>query len=155
MHITRWGEYGILCSLYLAREQNIGKSVHAQSICDEHGIPLQYAQQILHRLKKGGIIKSVRGPHGGYLLSRPAAEITLKDILNAAEGSTFEVVCDVNPIKEHLCSSSDHVCSLKNVWRELKVIIDSALEKKSLADLLIDNKIQSTNIDKDLVRINS
>ena len=76
---------------------------------------------------------SVRGPGGGYKLSREAAAISLKDILYAAEGNTFEIICDSNTIP---CYKYDSNCVLQPVWRELKRKVDDVLESKSLASLV-------------------
>ncbi|NLF25682.1 MAG: Fe-S cluster assembly transcriptional regulator IscR, partial [Deltaproteobacteria bacterium] len=65
MRITKWGEYGILCCLYLARHGS-EHSVGALELSRERHIPLQYTQQILQRLRRGGVIESLRGPGGGY-----------------------------------------------------------------------------------------
>ncbi len=133
MRITRWGEYGLLCCLYLARKSD-DTAVGATEIAEDQGIPVQYAQQILHRLKKGGIIKSVRGPHGGYKLLKPPKDITLKDILYAAEGRTFEIICDTDPIRPGVCDLKLD-CGLKSVWQELKVAIDDLLASHSLSSV--------------------
>ena len=135
MHVTKWGELGILCCMHLAQlksEQPVG----AQDIADNLGIPLQYAQQILHRLKKGGVISSARGPHGGYRLSTKAEDVSLKDILYAAEGDTFEVICDTNPIHGEKCAEITSPCGLQSVWRELKVAVDTLLAGRSLASVI-------------------
>ena len=144
MRITRWGEYGILCCLYLAQrgsEQPVG----AAEIAKTQSIPIKYAQQILHRLRKGGVIKSVRGPHGGFLLSKQAAQISLKDILYAAEGNTFQVICDEDPLSHHLCQSKEN-CGLHDVWCHLKESIDEVLSQRSLASLM--NGCSPTTQDK-------
>ena len=133
MRVTRWGEFGILCCLFLA-ENRSSTPVGASEIADTQGIPLQYAQQILHRLKKGGIIKSARGPKGGYTLSRPPEETNLKDILYAAEGDTFEVICETNPISSERCVEGTS-CGLRPVWTELKQAVDTLLESKTLASI--------------------
>ncbi|MCI5066648.1 Rrf2 family transcriptional regulator [bacterium] len=146
MRITKWGEYGILCSLFLAAFQGRGtdapesdaettKTASANEIAESQQIPLQYTHQILQRLRKGDIITSLRGPRGGYLLSRPPHLITLKQILEASEGATFEIICDTNPPYGESCRSEE-ICGLSAVWRELKVAIDHVLEKKTLATLL-------------------
>ena len=140
MRITRWGEYGILCSLYLAKKaKEHGSSdqaaVGAAEIGETQGIPIQYTQQILQRLRKGDIIKSVRGPHGGYQLSRSPEETNLKDVLNAAEGATFEIICDTNPVYADMCESG-RACALRGVWHDLKSAVDALLEQRTLAMLL-------------------
>ena len=116
MRITKWGECGILCSLYLAQHYKEG-SIGAAEIAKSQGLDLQYTQQILQRLRKGAIIDSMRGPHGGYSLVRPPEEITLKDILYAAEGDTFQIICDYAPIypttESPGCCSTQENCSLQ------------------------------------------
>ncbi|RIL08293.1 MAG: hypothetical protein DCC75_09280 [Proteobacteria bacterium] len=134
MRITRWGEYGILCSLYLARRYG-SEPIGASEIAEAHLLPLQYAQQILHRLRKGGIINSTRGPHGGFTLSKDPSLINLKEILYAAEGDTFEVICESDPVYPHECSFKVD-CGLKFVWRDLKGAVDTLLESRTLAQVL-------------------
>ena len=133
MRVTKWGEYGILCSLYIARRHHDGP-VGAAEIADGQQIPLQYTQQILQRLRKGNIIKSVRGPKGGYVLSDTPENTTLKAILYAAEGDTFEVLCENHPVYSDRCD--DSVCGLRSVWRELKSAVDTLLEQRTLASIM-------------------
>ncbi|MCB0359408.1 MAG: Rrf2 family transcriptional regulator [Bdellovibrionales bacterium] len=139
MRITQWGEYGILCSLSIAEAvQNKRAPIGAAEIANAQGIALQYTQQILQRLRKGDIIASVRGPHGGYQLARPAEEITIAHILRAAEGDTFELICDTKPINPEACSA-DLPCCLRDLWQDLRRHIDSFLEARTLQDLLKQN----------------
>ena len=135
MRITQWGEYGILCALFLDEKAGSGhKSVSAQEISDSQSIDIQYAQQILQRLRKSGILSSARGSHGGYYLSRPSSEITLYDVLNACEGDTFEVICEHKPINGVNCQT-DSLCMLKPIWYGLKNHIDVFLKGITIKDL--------------------
>lgn len=139
MRVTKWGECGILCSLYLARKHG-QPPVGAAEIAESQGLDLQYTQQVLQRLRKGSVIESVRGPHGGYHLTRAPEEITLKDILYAAEGDTFEIICDYAPIHPDAvapshCADKDS-CGLHGVWQELRSAIDALLSARTLAHLL-------------------
>jgi Rrf2 family protein len=139
MRVTKWGECGILCSLYVARRYG-SAPVGAIEIANSQGLDLQYTQQVLQRLRKGGVIESSRGPHGGYLLARPPHETTLKAILYATEGATFQIICDYAPIhptsdNSAICSTKES-CSLHGVWQELQYAIDELLRNKTLADLL-------------------
>jgi Rrf2 family iron-sulfur cluster assembly transcriptional regulator len=131
MRVTKWGEYGILCCIYLARHAD-RRAVGAAEISKEKVIPLQYTHQILQRLRKGGIILSSRGPQGGYRLSRPAAQINLKQILMAVEGGTFEVICDVNKS----CPRRNSSCKLSPIWRSLQNEVNRFLEGKTLKDIV-------------------
>lgn len=136
MRITQWGEYGIQCALYMARRQLDGmQTVGAPEIAQSQDIALQYTQQILQRLRRGDIIKSVRGPHGGYCLSRSANDITLFDVLHAAEGDTFEVICETRPINHQRCATTTG-CGLRVVWTELREQVDAFLKQRTLASVL-------------------
>lgn len=137
MRVTKWGEYGILCAIHLGKS-DAAAPVGAEDIAKAHQIPLHYTQQILQRLRKGGVIESVRGPGGGYRLARDPEHISLKQILYAAEGDTFEVTCEQNSIFPD-CSSNNRHCDLQLVWHELKATIDQFLESKALSDLLTDS----------------
>jgi Rrf2 family transcriptional regulator, iron-sulfur cluster assembly transcription factor len=137
MRITQWGEYGILISAYLAARQENGVApvVGAAEIADAQEIALQYAQQILLRLRDGAIVESVRGPHGGYRLAKPLSEISLLDILLAAEGTSFEVICETKPLS--LTSCKEHSpCFLQDVWLGLRVHVDEYLAKHTLAQVV-------------------
>lgn len=139
MRVTKWGECAILCAMHLAERYN-EPPIGAQDIADSQQLDLQYTQQVLQRLRKGGVIESSRGPHGGYRLSRAPAAVTMKDILHAAEGDTFEIICDYAPLhpqanKEFSCSTQQG-CSLHEVWRELRDAINTFLEQKTLEQLI-------------------
>ena len=132
MRITQWGEYGVRCLVRIAsHEQVSSEPIGASEISLSQGIALDYAQQILQRLRKGGLIESVRGPSGGYRLSRKPSEITLGDILTAAEGTTFEIICDTKPLDPERCSPLNH-CGLRLVWEELREHVDLFLKGVSL-----------------------
>lgn len=137
MRITQWGEFGILCSVYLARRALTDQQmVGAVEISIDHSVSLDYAQQILHRLKKGGIVESVRGPHGGYRLSRSADDISLLEIIKAVEGDSFEVICDTKPIDPISRCATGNECSLRNFWYELRTHVDTFLSDRPLSSLV-------------------
>lgn len=143
MRVTKWGECGILCALYLAKK--FGEPpVGAAEIAETQGIDLPYTQQILQRLRKGDVIESARGPKGGYKLQRAPKDITLKDILYAAEGDTFQIICEHAPLhpeaQEPTRCSTQESCSLHGVWQDLRVAIDKLLEARTLQDLVMSEK---------------
>ena len=133
MRITKWGEYAILFCIYLAKRESDMSPAGATEIGNTYNIPTQYAQQILHRLRKGNIIKSIRGPHGGFRLLKNPEDTNLKEILYAAEGDTFEVICDSNT---NGCTRMGSTCSLKFVWQDLKSSVDTLLEGITLTALV-------------------
>lgn len=134
MRITQWAEYGTHCAIYLAKELKKGRAtVTAHDVAKELCIEDDYAQQILQRLRKGGIIESVRGPTGGYKLLNDPKNVTLKDLVLATEGDTFEVICEIRPLGDTCGATS--ACSLKNVWVSLKQHVESFLVSITLASL--------------------
>ncbi len=136
MRITQWGEYGIHITFYLAWQMAEGqKVVGAADIARALRLDIQYAQQILQKLRKGQIVESIRGAQGGYSLSRAASDITLHDVLLATEGETFEIICDSKPLNSD-CSAPFNTCSLKPIWRDLKEHVDSFFRKYTIETLL-------------------
>jgi Rrf2 family iron-sulfur cluster assembly transcriptional regulator len=136
MRVTQWGEYGVLCAIELAKTRD-SLSLSAAEFSEVLKIDVQYAQQILHRLKRGAIVKSIRGPKGGYQLERSAEKITLKEILYAAEGDTFEVFCENKILDEERCSTVTKTCNLRPIWYRLREHIDNFLEQILLSDLIV------------------
>lgn len=139
MRVTQWGEYATHFCIYLTMQERKGqRSVTAAEFAKMRSIDPLYAQQILQRLRKNKLIESIRGAQGGYKLSRKPEDITLKDILAAAEGDTFEMICDTKPINGKKCAPQVF-CSVRTIWSDLKEHIDSFLASKTLADLVRDH----------------
>lgn len=136
MRITTWAEYGVICALHLAKRAS-ATPVTGRDIATQERLPADYVEQILLRLRRADVIKSTRGAHGGYMLARPAAEISLRDVIHASELETFDVHCISHPVEEDRCSAS-HNCSIRPVWMMLQKRIDDVLSAVSLADLLED-----------------
>ena len=136
MRITTWAEYGVICALHLARSGKDGP-VTGREIAAKERLPADYIEQILQRLRRAGVISSTRGAHGGYMLARPAAEISIRAVIQASELETFELHCLSHPVEEDRCSAS-HSCSIRPVWVLLQTKIDDVLESVCLADLLQD-----------------
>ncbi len=139
MRITTWAEYGVICALHLARRAGEGL-VSGREVAEREKLPPDYAEQILLRLRRAGIVTSTRGAHGGYALARPADLITLREILAASELVTFDLRCDSHPVDEARCSAS-HDCSIRPVWQMLQRRIDEVLEGVHLADLLEEEQL--------------
>ncbi len=138
MRITKWGEYGIHCAVYIAaKDASTDPLITAQEIADSQSIPVDYARQILQRLKNGNIVQTHRGPQGGYILARPPEEITLADILRAAEGETFEIICEAKPINDERCADTS-LCNIRPIWHKLHDHIEGFLKSytlKQIADM--------------------
>lgn len=136
MRITTWAEYGVICALHLAKRTETGP-VNGREIARLERLPADYIEQILLRLRRAGVINSTRGARGGYVLARPAAEISMRDVIHASELETFDLHCLSHPVEEDRCSAS-HSCSIRPVWVMLQQKIDDVLQGVTLADLLHD-----------------
>jgi len=136
MRITTWAEYGVICALHLARRAADGP-VTGRDIAAQERLPADYVEQILLRLRRADVVRSVRGARGGYMLARPADTISIRDVIHASELETFDLHCVTHPIGEDRCSTS-HNCSIRPVWMMLQRRIDDVLEGVHLSDLLHD-----------------
>lgn len=136
MRVTTWAEYGLIVSLSLAKRAGQGP-VAARELAELERLPHDYVEQILLRLRRAGLVDSVRGAKGGYHLGREPEAITVKDVIEASEHVTFEVNCDLHPVDPQRCSP-DASCSIRPVWRMLEQRINELLGGITLADLLHD-----------------
>jgi Rrf2 family protein len=134
MRVTTWAEYGLIVSLHLARRTGQGP-VAAREMAEKEKLPADYVEQILLRLRRAGLVESVRGARGGYLLSRPPVEVTVKDVLDASEHGTFEVNCECHRVDSERCTT-ENSCAIRPVWQLLQQRIDDVLGSIHLADLL-------------------
>jgi Rrf2 family protein len=135
VRITTQAEYGLICALHLARRVDDGP-VTGREIAAQERLPGDYVEQIMLKLRRAGIVRSTRGAHGGYTLAHRPDEISVHDVISAAEHSTFEVHCTSHPVEEARCSSS-HDCSIRPVWMLLQRRIDDVLQSVRLSDLLM------------------
>lgn len=134
MRVTTWTEYSLIISLHLAKRGGTGP-VAARELADAEKLPADYVEQILLRLRRAGLVESVRGAKGGYLLARNPAEISVRDVMTASEHQTFEVNCASHPVDAERCSPGS-ICSIRPVWHALQQRVDDLLGGISLADLM-------------------
>jgi len=124
----------VICALHLARRANEGP-ITGRDIAAREKLPADYVEQILLRMRRASIVTSTRGAKGGYTLERDSSEITVREIIAAAELVTFDLHCESHPVDEVRCSAS-HQCSVRPVWMLLQRRIDEVLEGVRLSDLL-------------------
>jgi Rrf2 family protein len=139
MRITTWAEYGLICALHLARRVSEGP-VTGRELAALERLPADYVEQILLRLRRADVVRSTRGAHGGYVLARPPELISVRELIAASEGATFDLHCVSHPVEEERCSAS-HNCSIRPVWVLLQQKIDDVLEGVHLADLLDEEAV--------------
>lgn len=138
MRISTKGEYGLRALFELAQHAGEGP-IQSAFIAARQQIPENYLSQLLLILRNQGLVKSIRGPQGGHLLARPAAEINLAQVLNALEGPFMPMECVAPDFTD--CALLD-VCVIRDVWRGLKAATDDVLRSTTLADLVRDKSRQ-------------
>jgi len=138
MRITTQGVYGLVCVLRIAREAR-KTPVSIQAISKKEQLSIDYIEQLLLKLRRAGIIKSIRGRNGGYVLAKPASKITIKDIIECVEGSVFETICFSTVNIKNKCAEP-RGCLVRPVWLELKKRIEGYLKSVTIENLLNSDK---------------
>jgi Rrf2 family iron-sulfur cluster assembly transcriptional regulator len=133
MRITTKGRYGLRAMLALANASLDGAPVSIKTISELEEISAEFLEQIFFRLRKAGLISSVRGPSGGFFFARSLDDITLKDIIDASgEGvSIAPCICGKNAD----CNRKSD-CEAGRIWDDMSDYINCYLSSKSLAQLL-------------------
>ena len=131
MKLSTRGRYGTRALLELALRYREGP-VHLKDIAQSQQISLQYLEHLITPLVAGGIIRSTPGARGGVWLARPPEEIKLSEVIGLLEGSTAPVACVDDP---KLCPRSE-LCVTRDIWSELKKVMNGVLESTTLQDLV-------------------
>lgn len=132
MMISTKGRYALRLMIDVA-EQGEGSRVPLREVAERQSISIKYLEQLAGSLVKMGLLKSMRGARGGYVLTRPATEITAGDILRAAEGSCAPVACLEDDFG--ICPRRDE-CNTITFWEGLDRTIEEYVDSVSLADLV-------------------
>ncbi|MCW3031714.1 MAG: Rrf2 family transcriptional regulator, cysteine metabolism repressor [Solirubrobacteraceae bacterium] len=144
MMFSTKAEYGVRVMVELARRSD-GEPIPLAEIAANDGLPLAYLEHLVARLRKAGLVDSRRGSRGGYLLARPAAQITMAEVVEALEGSIAPIECiSQAPDGTIVCareSTRDHVCPTKLLWTRVRLSIVSTLRETTLAELLVEPAI--------------
>lgn len=130
MMVSTKGRYALRIMVDLAENQE-GGPVSLKDIAERENIGIKYLEIIVSSLNKNGLLKSVRGKNGGYMLNREPADYTISSILNAAEGSLAPVTC----VSDGDCKNAPS-CKTYVLWKELDDVIEDFLSSKTLADIL-------------------
>lgn len=135
MRFSAKAEYGIWALLELALHEGRGP-LQVRAISKKHHIPLRFLEQVMSALKNGGLVESIRGAQGGYILSRPPKEITLGEIVQNIEGPLSPMIC-ISEGDESQCLQPTEPpgCVLKEVWSDVRSAILSVLNRQTLQDL--------------------
>lgn len=133
MRISTKAQYAVRAMVSLGLYDE-GRPLALHDISSREGISLAYLEQLFVKLRRGKIVRSVRGPGGGYMLARPAAEIRVDEIIDSVEESLVPVSC---MDAKGRCVCND-VCVSHGVWQGLGARVRQFLSSITLADLVAD-----------------
>jgi len=132
MKLTRRSEYALLALVHLARTKGQGY-VAVAAIAEAQGLPAKFLEQLLMALKRARLVKSQKGPHGGYRLARPADRISLAEVIRLLDGalapteSVSTYFYEPTPVEREK--------RLLRVFKEIRDVVSARLERTTLADV--------------------
>lgn len=132
MRVSAKAEYAVRAAIELAASGPA--HIPSDVVADRQNIPVSFLHKIFKDLRVAGLIASQRGPEGGHKLARPAAEISIADILRAVEGP----LADVHGTAPEALHYEGSAVPLQRVWVALRVNIRAVLEEVSLEDVARD-----------------
>ena len=132
MIISMKSRYAVRALTELARreETQAGRPVRLSEIAESREMPLQFLEQVFAALRRAGVVRSRRGAAGGYSLARPAAEITVLEVVAALDGLPSPAECT-----HGVCDQID-TCGASSVWIEAQAALEAVLGGTSIGDLL-------------------
>ena len=133
MKLSTRSRYGVRALLELAIDYDKGP-LQIKTIADREKISNKYLEQLIAILKSAGLVTSIRGPKGGYILSRPPAEIQLSEVFKVLEGPITIFDCLVDKSACTRCGD----CLTKKIWLDMQQAIDKVLASVTLQDMAID-----------------
>ena len=133
MKLSNKGRYAVQALADLARK-NIEKPTNLTEISLRQGISISFLEQIFLKLKKKNLVKSSRGPLGGYVLSRSPDNITLSSIIDAVDEKIETVACKREFKKG--CNGKSFKCITHDLWDDLENHINNFFKKNTLRDIV-------------------
>lgn len=134
MRLSTKGRYAVMAMADLAGNEGANRPVSLAEIAQRQEISLSYLEQLFAKLRRGGLVRSVRGPGGGYRLSRPAADVRVADIILAVDEPIAATRCKSGSPKG--CTGTTTRCVTHDLWEELGRQIHVFLSSVSLADVV-------------------
>lgn len=138
MKLSTRAEYGLRAMFELASKYNQGGPVSLRIIAEEQGISENYLEQLIAVLRKTGLVESVRGPQGGYMLASSPDAITVGDVVRVLEGPIAPMDC-VSEESEVDCGRAG-CCASRLVWAKVRDSINEVLDGFTLADMVDEAK---------------
>jgi Rrf2 family transcriptional regulator, iron-sulfur cluster assembly transcription factor len=134
VRLSTKGRYAVMAMADLAGHEGATRPISLAEIAERQEISLSYLEQLFAKLRRGGLVRSVRGPGGGYRLSRPAMDVRVADIILAVDEPISATRCKSgSPIG---CTGTTTRCVTHDLWEELGRQIHVFLSSVSLADVV-------------------
>lgn len=141
MKLSTKGRYAVMAMVDIAANSD-GRPIALADVAERQEISLSYLEQLFGKLRRGGLVKSVRGPGGGYLLARTAGETRIADIILAVDEPIKAVRC--TPGSPAGCKINKTRCLTHDLWEELGNKIYLYLNSVSLADV-VEKRVLGTS----------
>ncbi len=135
MNLTTKGRYAVMAMVDIAMQSAESQPVRLGDVAERQEIALNYLEQIFVKLRKAGVVESVRGPGGGYVLAGDASDIRIADIILAVDEPIKMTRCDVKEQKNTGCMQNKSFCATHALWDGLGKQIYGYLSSVSLADV--------------------
>lgn len=132
MKISTKGRYAVLAMIDLARNSQT-HPIPLPEIAARQNISQHYLEQLFVKMRRANLVKSTRGPGGGYVLGLPPSKLTMKAVLNAVEEPVKPVDCGETPPSTP-CPNVP-ICGSRLLWRKLESAIDRTLEETTLEEI--------------------
>lgn len=134
MNITTRGKYGVKAMFELALRYGNGP-VPLRQVAEQQRLPEHYLEQLMAPLRKAGLVRSVRGAQGGYMLGRDPREITVGDILRVLEGPVTPVDCAADDPEAYAYCPDGESCIVRGVWLRIRDAVNAVVDGITLAEL--------------------
>lgn len=134
MRLSTKGRYAVMAMVDLAMQSSNGKPVALADVAERQEISLSYLEQLFGKLRKGGLVNSVRGPGGGYLLARGASEMRISDVVGAVDEPIVTTRC--TPGTPDGCHTNKSRCLTHDLWEGLGTQIFHYLNSVTLEDIV-------------------
>jgi len=140
MRLSTRGRYGVAALCELAARYDADTPVPLRDIAASQAISESYLEQIFLVLRRAGLVGSVRGAQGGYILGRPPGEITIGEIIRVLEGPIAPVACVIEDDEGDISCSRDVMehCATRQVWVRLATCMSRVLDSVTLGDIALE-----------------
>ena len=142
MRVSSKAHYGLRMMTEFAKAHGHGPLSIAEVARIEH-LPVAYLEQLGAQLRRGGLVESTRGVHGGYTLTRSPDQISVLDVITVVEGEVSPVECVSHDYVSGSCLREGD-CASRGLWQRLKRSIDAVLSHTTIAELVADHALMAS-----------